>query len=248
MAAEIKIVPDSATLTRVAAQEFQRLAETAVQERGKFSVALSGGNTPRAVYSILASEHKDLPWDRIHIFFGDERHVPPDHPDSNFRMASESLLSKVPIPEKNIHRVQAELDAEAAAAEYEQQLSSFFQLKDHEWPRFDLIFLGIGEDGHTASLFPGSKALSEASRRVVANWVEKFKTFRITFTFPVLNHAAEVAFLVSGSGKAQILSEILQPGPPKYPAQKIQPENGRLLWLVDQEAGSLLPLATSPHP
>jgi 6-phosphogluconolactonase len=248
MGVEIKIVPDSVTLARVAAQEFQRRAEAAVQEHGRFSVALSGGNTPRAVYSILASEHKDLPWARIHIFFGDERHVPPDHPDSNFRMASESLLSKVPIPEKNIHRVHAELDAEAAAEEYEQQLSSFFQLKDHDWPRFDLIFLGIGEDGHTASLFPGSKALSETSRRVVANWVEKFKTFRITFTFPVLNHAAEVVFLVSGSGKAQILSEVLRPGTEKYPAQRIQPENGRLLWLVDQDAGSLLPLATAPQP
>ena len=115
------------TLAHVAAQEFHRLAEAAVQERGRFSVALSGGNTPRAVYSLLASEHKELPWDRIHIFFGDERHVPPDHPDSNFRMASESLLSKVPIPEKNIHRIRAELDAEAAAKEYDQQLRDFFQ-------------------------------------------------------------------------------------------------------------------------
>ena len=248
MGSEIKIATDAATLARDAAREFQRLAEAAVQEHGRFSVALSGGNTPRSVYSILASEHKELPWNRIHIFFGDERHVPPDHPDSNFRMASESLLSKVPIPEKNIHRVHAELDAEAAAAEYEQQLSSFFQPKDHDWPRFDLIFLGIGEDGHTASLFPGSKALSETSRRVVANWVEKFKTFRITFTFPVLNHAAEVAFLVSGSGKAQILSEVLRPGSEKYPAQRIQPENGRLLWLIDRDAGSLLPLATNQRP
>ena len=160
MGLEIKIVPDSATLAQFAAQEFHRLAEAAVQERGHFSVALSGGNTPRAVYSLLASEHKELPWDRIHIFFGDERHVPPDHPDSNFRMAREALLNKVPIPEKNIHRVHAELDAEAAAAEYEQQLVNFFHLRNHEWPRFDLIFLGIGEDGHTASLFPGSKAVS----------------------------------------------------------------------------------------
>jgi 6-phosphogluconolactonase len=245
---EIKIVPDTAALAQFAAQEFHRLAEAAVQERGRFSVALSGGNTPRAVYSLLASEHKELPWDRIHIFFGDERHVPPDHPDSNFRMAREALLNKVPIPEKNVHRVHAELDAEAAAAEYEQQLVNFFHLRNHEWPRFDLIFLGIGEDGHTASLFPGSKAVSEGSRRVVANWVEKFKTFRITLTFPVLNHAAEVVFLVSGAAKAKILSEILQPGTQKYPAQSVQPDNGRLLWLVDQEAGSLLRLASPPTP
>lgn len=248
MGVEVKIVPDNATLARVAAQEFHRLAEAAVQERGRFSVALSGGNTPRAVYSLLASEHKQLPWDSIHIFFGDERHVPPDHPDSNFRMASESLLSKVPIPEKNIHRIHAERDAEAAATEYEQQLSSFFHLTNHDWPRFDLIFLGIGEDGHTASLFPESKALTEASRRVAANWVEKFKAFRITLTFPVLNHAAEVVFLVSGASKAQVLSQVLRPGARKFPAQSVQPENGRLLWLVDQDAGNLLRFATPPTP
>ena len=246
MGTQVKIVPDSDALAHTAAQEFHRLSEAAVQERGRFSVALSGGNTPRAVYSLLASEHKELPWDRIHIFFGDERHVPPDHPDSNFRMASESLLSKVPIPEKNVHRIRAELEADAAAKEYEQELRDFFHLADHDWPRFDLIFLGIGEDGHTASLFPGSKALTEASRRVVANWVEKFQTFRITLTFPVLNHAAEVLFMVSGAGKAQILSEVLRPGARKYPAQNVQPQNGQLLWLVDQDAGSLLRLATPP--
>lgn len=248
MGVEIKIVPDNVTLARVAADEFHCVAEAAVQERGRFSVALSGGNTPRAVYSLLASEHKELPWDRIYIFFGDERHVPPDHPDSNFRMAHESLLSKVPIPEKNVHRIHAELDAEAAAAEYDQQLRDFFHLVNHDWPRFDLIFLGIGEDGHTASLFPGSGALAETSRRVVANWVEKFKAFRITLTFPVLNHAAEAVFLVSGAGKAQILSAILRPGDQNYPAQSVQPENGRLLWMVDQDAGSLLQVAIPPTP
>jgi 6-phosphogluconolactonase len=246
MGTQVKIVPDSDALAHGAAQEFHRLSEAAVQERGRFSVALSGGNTPRAVYTLLASEHKELPWDRIHIFFGDERHVPPDHPDSNFRMASESLLSKVPIPEKNIHRIRAELDADAAAEEYERELREFFHLTDPDWPRFDLIFLGIGDDGHTASLFPGSQALAETSRRVTANWVEKFKTFRITLTFPALNHAAEVAFLVSGAGKAQILNQVLRPGARKFPAQYVQPENGRLLWLVDQDAGSLLRLATPP--
>jgi 6-phosphogluconolactonase len=246
MGTQVKIVPDGDALAHTAAQEFHRLSETAVQESGRFSVALSGGNTPRAVYTLLASEHQQLPWDRIHIFFGDERHVPPDHPDSNFRMASESLLSKVPIPENNIHRIRAELEADAAAKEYEQELRDFFHLADHDWPRFDLIFLGIGEDGHTASLFPGSKALTEALRRVAANWVEKFQTFRITLTFPVLNHAAEVLFMVSGAGKAQILSEVVRPGARKYPAQNIEPQNGQLLWLVDQDAGSLLRLATPP--
>ena len=246
MGVDVKILPDSAALAQAAAQEFHKLADAAVQERGRFCVALSGGNTPRAIYSLLASEHKELPWDRIHVFFGDERHVPPDHPDSNFRMATESLLSKVPIPEKNVHRIRAELEADIAATEYEQELVNFFHLDNQEMPRFDLIFLGIGEDGHTASLFPGSNALNETSRRVVANWVEKFKSFRITFTFPLLNHAAEVAFLVSGADKAQILNEILRPGASKYPAQSVQPENGRLLWLVDQDAGSLLRFATPP--
>src|SRR5689334_9001110 len=219
MPVEVKIVPDNATLARVAAQEFHRLAQAGIKERGRFSVALSGGNTPRAVYSLLADEHKELPWDRIHVFFGDERHVPPDDPDSNFRMANESLLSKVPIPEKNVHRIRAELEADDAAAEYEQELVDFFHLGKQEMPRFDLVFLGIGEDGHTASLFPASHALTELSRRVVANWVEKFQAFRITFTFPVLNHASEVTFLVSGAGKAQILSEVVRPGTRKYPAQ-----------------------------
>jgi 6-phosphogluconolactonase len=246
MPVEVKIVPDNATLARVAAQEFHRLAEAGIQQSGRFSVALSGGNTPRAVYSLLADEHKGLSWDRIHVFFGDERQVPPDHPDSNFRMASESLLSKVPIPRENVHRIRAELEPEAAAKDYDEQLAKYFHLGDHGWPRFDLIFLGLGDDGHTASLFPGTNALSDVSSRVAANWVEKLKTFRITLTFPVLNHAAQVIFLVSGESKAQILSAVLSPGDRKYPAQWVQPENGRWLWLADQAAGRLLRFATLP--
>jgi len=244
MGMEVKIVPDNATLNRVAAQEFHRLAELAIKERGRFSVALSGGNTPRSVYSLLAEEHKDLPWDRIHIFFGDERHVPPNHPESNFRMASESLLSKVSIPEQNVHRIHAELEAEPAAQEYERHVREFFQLKNLGWPRFDLVFLGLGDDGHTASLFPGSAALNDTSQIVAANWVEKFQSFRLTFTFPVLNHAAEVVFLVSGEGKAQILNEVLKPPPKKYPSQFVQPEHGHLLWLADQDAARLLQVTT----
>src|SRR6202000_598977 len=147
---------DSVALHRAAAQEFKRLSETAIAERGRFSVALSGGSTPRAVYSLLADNYKELPWDRIHIFFGDERHVPPTDADSNFRMANESLLSKVPIPESNVHRIRAELEPSAAAEDYETQLQAYFRLASGDWPRFDLVFLGLGEDGHTASLFPGS--------------------------------------------------------------------------------------------
>jgi len=248
MGAEVKIVADNTALARAAAQEFHRLAEEAVRERGLFSVALSGGNTPRAVYAVLASEHKQLPWDRIHVFFGDERHVPPDDPDSNFRMASESLLSNVPIPEKNVHRIRAELDAPAAAMEYDRELREFFHSTGHDWPRFDMILLGLGDDGHTASLFPGSKALTESSGWVTANWVEKLQTFRITLTFPVINHAAEVLFLVSGPGKAQVLSDVLKPGAKKYPAQGVQPEDGRLLWLADRDAASRVLLPTPPAP
>ncbi|HEX4603299.1 MAG TPA: 6-phosphogluconolactonase [Candidatus Angelobacter sp.] len=244
MGAEVKIVPDNTALNRAAAGEFHRLAQAAVKERGRFAVSLSGGNTPRSVYALLAAEHKELPWEQVHIFFGDERCVPPAHPDSNFRMASESLLSKVPIPQQNVHRIRAELEAEAAARDYEQQLQDFFHLAVNDWPRFDLVFLGLGDDGHTASLFPASAALNENTRKVVANWVEKFKSFRLTFTFPVLNHAAEIMFLVSGDSKAQILNDVLKPAPKKYPAQSVQPEDGRLLWLADQDAAGLLRFVT----
>jgi len=246
MPVEVKIVPDNPMLARVAAQEFHRLAEAGIQERGRFSVALSGGNTPRAIYSLLADEYKQLPWDRIHVFFGDERTVPPDHPDSNFRMANEALLSHVAIPPENVHRIRAELDPDAAAKDYERRLREFFQPANDAWPRFDLIMLGLGEDGHTASLFPGSTALLDSSRWVTSTWVQRMKTYRITLTYPVLNHAAEIEFLVSGSGKAEILRDVLgPPASPPFPAQKVSPENGRLLWLLDHDAAALLPAAPS---
>lgn len=240
---EIKILPDNAALSLAAAQEFQTASVQAIGKRNRFSVALSGGNTPRSVYSLLAQQYRSsLLWDKIHIFFGDERSVPPDHPDSNYRMANEALLSQVPIPPENVHRIRAELGPEAAAKDYESQLRSFFQLANYAWPRFDLIMLGLGEDGHTASLFPGSSALGESSRLAAPTWVEKKQTFRITLTYPVLNHAAEVEFLVSGSGKAQILKDVLYPSSSvAFPAQLIKPEDGRLLWLLDQEAARLLP-------
>lgn len=241
-AAELKVVPDAAALNSAAAQEFCACAEAAVAVHGRFSVALSGGNTPRGVYSLLAEQHKKtLPWDKVFIFFGDERHVPPDHPDSNYRMAREALLSKVPIPEQNVFRVRAELAADLAAHQYESELRAFFRLTGGACPRFDLILLGIGDDGHTASLFPGTAGLKEQSRLVVANWVEKFQSYRITFTYPILNHAAEVVFLVSGKSKSQILKDIFDPAKKgSYPAQVVQPENGRLLWIADRDAASLL--------
>jgi 6-phosphogluconolactonase len=236
------VVDNARALYSAAVEEFCRCAASAVSARGRFCVALSGGNTPRGVYALLAERQKStLPWDQIYIFFGDERHVPSDHPDSNYRMANEVLLSKVPLPAQNIYRVPAELPAEVAAAQYEHQLRAFFQTPDNAWPRFDLTLLGIGEDGHTASLFPESSALKEQSRLVVANWIEKFQSYRITFTYPVLNHAAEVLFLVSGENKSQILKDILDPaGTTAYPAQAVQPQDGRVLWIADRDATSLL--------
>lgn len=233
---------DASALARAAAQEFCRCATEAVKASGRFCVALSGGNTPRAVYSLLAEENRGLAWDKVFIFFGDERQVPPDHPDSNYRMANETLLSHVPVPTGNIFRVRGELVPDVAADDYDRRVREFFKLQAGAWPRFDLILLGMGEDGHTASLFPGSAALQERSSITVANWVEKFQSNRITFTFPVLNHAAEDLFLVSGESKSQVLREIFSrsPGQAVYPAEMVRPQNGRLLWIADKAAAHLL--------
>lgn len=239
MQPEIKIVPDLPPLYRAGADEFTHCAREAISARGRFAVALSGGSTPKGVYSLLAQVN-DLPWDKIHLFFGDERHVPPDHPDSNYRMTNESLLSKISIPQQNVHRMAAELDAGQAASKYQAELRDFFQPPPGEWPRFDLIMLGMGPDGHTASLFPGSAALNENSRWVVANWVEKFQAYRLTFTFPVINHASEIMFLVAGEDKSQVLQEVLQGKTEAYPCQRVKPLNGRLLWIVDKAAAKLL--------
>ncbi|HEY6274161.1 MAG TPA: 6-phosphogluconolactonase [Terriglobales bacterium] len=239
---ELKVVPDAAALNRDAAEEFCRCADSAIAARGRFAAALSGGNTPRGVYAELAAQKKNsLPWDKIYIFFGDERYVPSGDPASNYRMARESLLSKVTIPEENVHRVLTELPATTAAVQYEMDLRNFFRLPSGGWPRFDLILLGLGEDGHTASLFPGSEGIHEQSRLVISNWVEKLADHRITFTYPVLNHADQVVFLVSGKAKAPILKDIFSSAKQNsYPAQAVRPENGKLLWLVDQDAAGLL--------
>jgi 6-phosphogluconolactonase len=236
----LNIVPDLAALNRTAADEFVRCARAAIDQHGRFAVALSGGNTPRSIYSLIASEYKSaVAWDKVSVFFGDERHVPPDSPESNYRMANESLLSHVPIPRQNIFRVQAELEAQNAAANYDAELQDFFKLKPGEWPCFDLILLGMGDDGHTASLFPGTAALKETSRLVVANRVEQLKTERITFTLPVLNHAAEVMVLVAGANKADVLGRICH-SDGAYPVQMVRPERGRLLWIVEQQAARLI--------
>ncbi len=234
----VRVLTDPPAVFAAAAIEFLQRARAAIQGSGRFTVALSGGSTPRSLYALLATQ-SDAPWDKIKFFFSDERHVAPDHPDSNFRMASESLFSQAPIPKGNIFRVPAEIpDADTAAQSYEQTLRQFFQLKDGELPRFDLILLGMGPDGHTASLFPGTAALHEDERLVAANWVEKSKTWRITLTYPVLNHAAAVLFMATGEEKQESLLQVLQgkPDPENYPAQGVQPTNGSLIWLVDQAA------------
>ena len=250
MKTDIQIVSNADELARAAATEFVNRAAMAVQARGLFSVALSGGTTPRSLFSLLASDaslRAQMPWERIHFFWGDERHVPPDHADSNYRMAREAMLAKVPVPAANIHRIKSEYtEAQSAADEYEEDLRDFFKLVPYELPRFDLVLLGMGPDGHTASLFPGTDALDERERLVVANWVEKFNAFRITMTLPVLNNAASVFFFVSGAEKAEVLREVLEGERDRFPSQLIHPADGRLLWLVDAAAASLLSTSKSP--
>ena len=198
-----------------------------------------------ALYSLLAANYSAFAWNRVFLFFGDERHVPPTDPDSNYRMVNESLLTKIAIPAENVFRVPAENpDAAAAALDYEAQLRRFFELRPRsagEFPRFDLVLLGMGPDGHTASLFPDSPALDEQSRLVVANWVAKLNAHRITLTFPVLNHAAEVMFLASGADKADMLHQVLEgKNTPPLPSQRVQPSEGKLLWMLDEAAAAKL--------
>lgn len=239
---EVRVFENTAELMEATAQEVLKAALQAVLERGRFTWALSGGSTPRGLYQLLASDpfRERMPWDAIHFFWGDERHVPPDHPESNFRMAREAMLDTVPVPAGNIHRIHAEEpDAERAAAKYEDELRSFFGPA----PRFDLNLLGLGKDGHTASLFPGSAAVHERERLVVAPWVEAQNTFRITLTPPVLNSAERIVFLVSGEDKAPALHAIIDGerdgarDPERYPAQIIE---GNRLWMVDRPAARLL--------
>ena len=238
----VQVFDDPELVAREAAGLFVRISIEAVSTRGVFSVALSGGSTPRRIYELLASDdyRTQVSWPNVHIFFGDERTVPPDHADSNYRMANEALLSQVPVPLKNVHRMNGVGDAAASASEYESELRAFFG--DQTWPRLDLVMLGMGDDGHTASLFPGSAALEEQSRWVVANWVEKFQTWRITLSAPAINAARHVLFLVTGAGKAERLREVLkgEREPARLPSQLIQPSDGTLSWLVDRAAAARL--------
>jgi len=239
---EVRRLTTPQDLFQAAAEEVIRVAKAAVAERGRFTIALSGGSTPRNLYTLIAANAStSLPWAQIFFFWGDERHVPPTDPESNYRMAQETLLSKVPVPAANIFRILGENpDASAAAEAYEQTLRKFFVPAAGEFPRFDLILLGMGPDGHTASLFPETAALQEKSRLVVANWVEKLNTSRISLTLPVLNAARQVAFLVGGADKAVVLHEVMEGNAPgeKYPSRLVRPSEGKLIWFVDRAAAS----------
>ncbi|HEU4368140.1 MAG TPA: 6-phosphogluconolactonase [Methylomirabilota bacterium] len=244
---EILVADDAAALAETAARAIVETALEAVAARGRFTVALAGGSTPRATYERLAQPplRERMPWERTWIFFGDERGVAPDHPDSNYRMASQALLTKVPIPAAQIARIQGEAeDPEAAAAEYVRRVGEVFACKRGELPRFDLVLLGMGVDGHTASLFPGSPVLKEVFRPVAAVHAAAASIpQRFTFTFPLLNAAARVMFLVSGPEKAKAVKAVLGDAGGGLPAAMVRPTDGRLTWLLDRPAAALLSVA-----
>jgi len=232
-------------LSRAAAVRFTGLARERAQQGKVFSAALSGGSTPRTFLEMLANPEfsQRIQWESVHLFQVDERCVPPDHLQSNYRMINGRLLRLVPAAADNFHRMQAELeDRDAASAQYELQIRETLAPAEGHLPSFDLIFLGLGSDGHTASLFPGTAALAESSKWVCPNYVEKLQMHRLTLTYPVLNAAREVIFLVAGSGKAEVLCRVLEGGrdPKHFPAQGIQPAEGSVTWYLDREAASLL--------
>ncbi len=240
--ADVLVVSSAAALAEEAAERFAGTASRALNDAGRFSVALSGGATPRGLYARLAAEpfRSRVDWSRVRVFWGDERCVPPDHPDSNYRLAHELLLSRVAILPDNVHRMRGEAaDPDLAAAEYAAELQTAFGLKRGERPRFDLILLGMGADGHTASLFPHSPALREVTRLALAAYVDAVRGYRLTLTLPVLNTAAAVLFLVAGSDKAQRLRAVLRDKPsPEAPASLVRPERGTLHWIVDRAAAT----------
>ncbi|HTS35639.1 MAG TPA: 6-phosphogluconolactonase [Candidatus Solibacter sp.] len=241
---DLRILTTPQELFAAAAEEVVRAANEAVSSQGRFTIALSGGSTPKSLFNLLASNARAaLPWDRMFFFWGDERHVRPTEADSNYRMAEETMLSKIPVQAGNVFRYAAENpDASAAAEAYEKTLQQFFALQPGQFPRFDLMLLGMGPDGHTASLFPGTAALHEKSKLAVANWVEKLKTSRLTLTLPVLNSARCVLFLVGGTDKASALKAVLEGNAPgeQYPAKLVRPTDGELIWMVDRAAASEL--------
>lgn len=246
MSSETRILDNDEELAREAAELFLWLGQQAMAARGRFRVALSGGTTPKKLYAALihGPGRADLDWSRTEFYFGDERCVPPDHRDSNFGMAEQALFQPLSIPSDRIYRMPADTKSpDAAARQYEMLLRDRFAVPAPAWPRFDLILLGLGEDGHTASLFPGTQALEERTRLVVVGTAPKEPATRLTLTVPTINQARTVMFLVSGSAKAGVVRAVVESGAQeasRYPAKMIRPEDGRLIWLLDRAAGSAL--------
>ncbi|MBI5567569.1 MAG: 6-phosphogluconolactonase [Chloroflexi bacterium] len=231
------ILPDAAAVAQTAADRFVALARSAITANGQFTVALSGGATPKAMLTRLID--RPIDWVHVHVFWGDERCVSSEDVDSNYRMACKALLKHVPIPEQNVHRMQGEINPTQAASNYTAELRAMFGRV--EWPRFDLVLLGLGIDAHTASLFPGTGAIHEGQRWVVGHFVENLKAYRLTLTPPVINHAEHVIFLVAGADKAAALQSVFSHtpiDPDQFPAQIVQPVAGTLTWLIDQIAAA----------
>ena len=244
-APKINVVDDPVMLFQVAAEAFLRASIEATSAGQRFAVALAGGSTPRGLYTLLATGAQfrtAVPWDQCEVFWGDERHVRPDHADSNYRMAREAMLSRVPVPEAQIHRIAGELaDPDAAATEYEGVVRQVLAGRG-EVPAFDLILLGLGADGHTASLFPGTTALTERQRLVVSTRVDKLGASRITMTLPLIYASRQVLFLAAGADKAPAVRDVLVAGPqgPDLPARLVSPPDGRVRWVIDQAAAQLI--------
>jgi 6-phosphogluconolactonase len=245
----IRVFADAEAVSRTAADEFIRCSREAIAARGRFTVALSGGSTPKRLYQLLADPpfRDQVDWGKVEFFWGDERSVPPDHNDSNFHTAREAMLRRLPIPPEHIHRMEAErTDRDAAARDYEAAIARVFNVPTGgPPPAFDLILLGMGPDGHTASLFPHTTGLKETARWVIVNYVPKFATDRVTFTVPMLNKAYEVLFLIAGTDKAEPLHEVLEgaSNTDLYPSQLVKPAGGKLVFFVDRAASAKLTTA-----
>jgi 6-phosphogluconolactonase len=241
------VEPDAAALAYRSAQYFTEMIEEAVAGRGRARIAISGGTTPAAAFVLLADPQQPwrarVPWDRLEVYWVDERMVPAEHAESNYRMTRASLLDKVPIPAAQIHRIEGELEPEAAAARYESELRNSFRLEGAEIPRFDLVALGLGDDGHTASLFPHTVAIHELGRLAVANHVPQKDSWRVTLTWPLINHASSVFFMIGGAEKAEAIKQVfLGPrDPERLPSQLIWPASGILTLILDKAAAALLP-------
>jgi len=241
------VEPDPDALARRAAHHFVEMASEAVGASGRARIAISGGNTPKEAFQLLADPNGEfrsrMPWSKLDLFWVDERCVPPDNAESNYRMTREALLDHVPLQPHQIHRIEGELEPVVAAARYESALRNTFRLEGAEWPRFDLVALGMGPDGHTASLFPHTAGLHEMTRLAIANHVPQMNTWRVTLTWPVINHASSVFFLIAGADKAEILNQVLT-GPrdvERLPSQLIWPVSGILTLILDKAAAALLP-------